>query len=282
MNVSLNGPCATNLDAIVSELSAMGWMPYSSGLPEDSYINDVSYGQILLYGDKVAVSSLYPHLTVLVQADHAPASGDTPDIASFEESFFDLVTVPSNPPQVARAIAEAAGALEEECRRGTVFRFRGDYFFLSNMYPLDEGLTVDGLTFESSESAYQALKTLDPKVRELVSKMGGKEAKRHMHEHGQLVRPDWGHVMRREMERVLAAKFTQTDALRTRLLSTRGMYLLEGNTWHDNIWGRCCCEECVGAPSLNLLGKSLMRIRAMLDSDDRRKDVRRVASKTEL
>lgn len=152
MNVSLNGPCATNLDAIVSELSAMGWMPYSSGLPEDSYINDVSYGQILLYGDKVAVSSLYPHLTVLVQADHAPASGDTPDIASFEESFFDLATVPSNPPQAARAIAEAAGALEEECRRGTVFRFRGYYFFLSNMYPLDEGLTVDGMTFESSES----------------------------------------------------------------------------------------------------------------------------------
>lgn len=38
-------------------------------------------------------------------------------------------------------------------------RFRGEYFFLSNFY--ETAVTIDGLTFPSSEAAFQAQKTMN-------------------------------------------------------------------------------------------------------------------------
>ena len=45
------------------------------------------------------------------------------------------------------------------------------------------------------------------------------------------------------------------------LLFTEGFDLVEGNHWHDNIWGDCSCNKCNGTKGTNYLGKILMTVR---------------------
>jgi predicted NAD-dependent protein-ADP-ribosyltransferase YbiA (DUF1768 family) len=45
------------------------------------------------------------------------------------------------------------------------------------------------------------------------------------------------------------------------LLDTGDEELVEGTTWHDNIWGNCSCPKCKNIPGQNRLGKLLMQIR---------------------
>lgn len=43
----------------------------------------------------------------------------------------------------------------------------------------------------------------------------------------------------RIMYNVVYTKFSQNEDLKTKLLQTEDEYLVEGNTWNDNYWGRC-------------------------------------------
>jgi predicted NAD-dependent protein-ADP-ribosyltransferase YbiA (DUF1768 family) len=52
--------------------------------------------------------------------------------------------------------------------------------------------------------------------------------------------------------------------LAERLLATEGEDLVEGNYWHDQIWGDCNCHVHQSIPGQNLLGKLLMRVRSEL------------------
>lgn len=64
------------------------------------------------------------------------------------------------------------------------------------------------------------------------------------------------------MVEVLQAKFSQNPDLQEILKGTGEEELVENTTgWHDNIWGNCECEKCVGKPGKNLLGKALMEVR---------------------
>lgn len=47
------------------------------------------------------------------------------------------------------------------------------------------------------------------------------------------------------------------EQLKEMLLSTGNADIIEGNYWHDNFWGQCSCEKCVGKGKNNL-GKILM------------------------
>lgn len=64
------------------------------------------------------------------------------------------------------------------------------------------------------------------------------------------------------MEDVVRAKFYQNPRLAKRLLSTKDMELIEGNTWNDTYWG----IDLRSMDGQNRLGKILMKIRDELNS----------------
>lgn len=59
-------------------------------------------------------------------------------------------------------------------------------------------------------------------------------------------------------------KFRQHPKLKKKLLGTGDAVLIEGNTWHDNIWGDCSCPKCWNIEGKNLLGRILMQVREEL------------------
>jgi ribA/ribD-fused uncharacterized protein len=116
------------------------------------------------------------------------------------------------------------------------------------------------MTFQTSEHLYQALKTTDPsEVRAVISCQTPGESKRL----GATLtlRPDWDSVKDRAMEICVAHKFAANPDLLEKLLDTGSTYLLEGNTWHDNYWGGCQCDNCTFVDWHNKLGYTLMRYR---------------------
>ena len=135
-----------------------------------------------------------------------------------------------------------------------ITKFRGNHFFLSNFYPCI--VTYKGITYTTSEAAYQAQKTLDNNERIRFSKLDPKTAK----EEGQKVdkRTDWDEVKLKEMYYICKTKFLQNPELGMLLLETKDEELIEGNDWDDTFWGVC---NGVGE---NHLGKTLMKIRKEL------------------
>lgn len=110
----------------------------------------------------------------------------------------------------------------------------------------------------SAEHAYQAIKTLDPQERERIlliqSPYDAKKAGRDL-----VLREDWEAVQRDVMREILVRKF-QHPYYRQALVNTGQEEIVEGNTWHDNRWGRCTCPRC-RSRGLNWLGQLLMEIR---------------------
>ena len=132
--------------------------------------------------------------------------------------------------------------------------FRKEYFFLSNFYKCN--VTYNGITFNSSEAAFQAQKC--PARAAEFSKLDASDAKamgRHV-----TLRRDWESVKDNAMYEIVKAKFTQNETLKERLLATGDSELVEGNDWNDKYWGVC------NGYGKNMLGKILMRIRTELKS----------------
>ena len=139
--------------------------------------------------------------------------------------------------------------------------FKDDFNFLSNFYP--SKLFYRGTIWPTVEHAYQALKCSNPDDDEqirvaptpgLAKKLGFRAA----------LRPDWEKVKVQCMLDVLLLKFTQHRDLKELLQLTEGLYLEEGNYWHDNFWGNCYCKKCINIQGKNVLGLSLMAIREEL------------------
>lgn len=137
----------------------------------------------------------------------------------------------------------------------TINSFRNEYYFLSNFYI--SPVTYKGVTYSNNESAFQSAKTLNKEIRKLFETTTPNEAKKL----GRVVslRPDWDRVKYRIMYEIVLAKFTQNKELKEKLLSTGSLYLEEGNTWGDTIWGT------VKGKGDNYLGKILMRVREELN-----------------
>lgn len=137
-----------------------------------------------------------------------------------------------------------------------------EFEFLSNFSPSELELNTpdepfDGWLVPTVEHAYQAAKTLDALQRiEILEAPTPGQAKKL----GQNVslRPNWDLVKRDAMKRHLQAKFAN-GSLARRLGEIEGE-IVEWNTWHDTVWGKCICEDHDGAGQ-NLLGKQLMEIR---------------------
>jgi ribA/ribD-fused uncharacterized protein len=141
--------------------------------------------------------------------------------------------------------------------------FRGPYGFLSNFHRAP--LVWEGITYPTSEHAFNAGKTLDLGHREWIAAAPTpREAKRR----GRTVdlRPGWDDRVRFEvMAEVLRAKFTCHPGRIAALLGTGDAELVEGNRWHDRVWGRCyCARPSCRPPGENHLGRLLMELRAEL------------------
>lgn len=132
--------------------------------------------------------------------------------------------------------------------------FQGDYRWISNFYECP--VEIDGVKFNSSEHAYQASKTNDPRwFHDIKNAETPGKAKRLGAKCS--VRNDWNAIKVEVMRKCVRAKFSQNADLKEKLLATDG-YLEEGNNWGDKFWGT---NDGIG---YNMLGKILMEIRTEL------------------
>lgn len=139
--------------------------------------------------------------------------------------------------------------------------FRGEHYFLSNFYPAQ--VPFRSVVFPSSEHAFMAAKTNDPdEFRAILAAETPGDAKK-LGSKVSLV-ADWDTIRYGVMYEVILSKFTNNADLRERLLATRGSLLVEGNAWHDQVWGSCECPKHVDVPGDNALGVILMSVRLRL------------------
>lgn len=129
--------------------------------------------------------------------------------------------------------------------------FKNYYYFLSNMYPCEISIDVNGTqyTFSCVESAYQACKC--PHRCSKFVELNGYEAKRL----GKKVelRSDWNDIKVALMEQLVKQKFANHELL-NKLKAIEGE-IVETNNWGDTFWGKCYGR------GQNILGKILMEIR---------------------
>lgn len=128
--------------------------------------------------------------------------------------------------------------------------FSGEESFLSNFYECP--VTIGGITYRSSESAFQAQKTSDEKVRREFAELNPDEAKAK----GRKVtlRDDWENIKLEIMYKVCKAKFEQNEGIKKELLTTGNEELVEISD-NDDFWG------LVSGAGENNLGRVLMRVR---------------------
>ena len=139
----------------------------------------------------------------------------------------------------------------------TINSFSNEYQFLSNFYNAE--VVYEGITYRSSEAAFQAAKSKDFQLRKEFSELNSAQAKlkgRHIE-----LRNDWDQVKDDIMYEIVKDKFTRNPNLKSLLMKTNSSVLIKGNWWHDNYWGSCSCEECQNTEGKNILGLILMRVR---------------------
>lgn len=155
-------------------------------------------------------------------------------------------------------------------------KFEGKYSFLSNFYPCE--ITYQGIKYPSTEHYYVAMKCNNDQMidgifytssdfRELVSKVPTAGKVKRLGRKIKL-RSDWEEKKLEIMKIGLNLKF-KIPVFRDLLLSTGSEELVEGNYWHDCVWGQCICDKCVGKGK-NHLGKLLMQVRSELNGTQRR------------
>ena len=155
--------------------------------------------------------------------------------------------------------------------------FTGRYAFLSNFYPCK--IEFQGITYPSTEHYYVAMKVKDDQqingrfypvadVREMISKVATPGQVKRFGRTLKL-RKDWDDVKFGYMEWCLREKFKDAK-LQEMLLQTGDEELIEGNYWHDNVFGSCTCEKC-GNKGENNLGKLLMKIRSEIKGEQNKR-----------
>lgn len=127
--------------------------------------------------------------------------------------------------------------------------FKGKYFFLSNMTLFPYPIEVDGLTINTSENYYQAMKTEDLAIRKMVSELHPYKSKAYF----KYTQPSIYHRQHKLdiMRKIIDIKFN-IPIFKYLLLSTGDEELIEDNDWGDIYWGMC------KGKGSNHLGKILM------------------------
>lgn len=147
-------------------------------------------------------------------------------------------------------------------------RFRGDHYFLSNMFLLENWVeTEQGIAVPTSEHAYQANRFVDESDQKdialIESGIGAKQQAHRMLAEGAPQKEDWDFIKPAVMYGIVTQKFVRNPDLGALLLATGDEELWEGNTWHDHYWGVCPPGSQDGQ---NHLGRILMRVREELQT----------------
>lgn len=138
---------------------------------------------------------------------------------------------------------------------------RGSYDHL----PWSNGfIEPDGTFVEAEYQAYA--KTADPEKRQWVLEAKKPFGVDGAKQRGRAVplRPDHDAVKFQVMAAFVGKKFRDHESLREQLVATGRVLMVEGNDWHDNVWGDCTCGNADGKhprclePGLNWLGLILM------------------------
>ena len=145
-----------------------------------------------------------------------------------------------------------------------VREFKGEYAFLCNFYKVYIPFVYNGVTYNTSEAAFQAAK-YNGRNAEMIHKVFARCTPDEAKKLGRTIklRNDWEEVKDGIMFDVVKAKFDADPELKQRLLDTGDMELIEGNTWGDTYWGVC---EGQGQ---NRLGTTLMCLRAFYNEEAR-------------
>jgi len=155
-------------------------------------------------------------------------------------------------------------------RRTLIDSFDEEHDFLSNFYKC-EIVSDTGRIYPSVEHAYQAAKCDDENYKVAIANLPHYQAskakrmgsKRGMKKLGVKIRDDWESIKIPIMIEFVRRKFSQ-EPLRSMLLDTAGYEIVEGNNWHDNVWGDCECVACEAFEGRNVMGRILMMIRGEL------------------
>ena len=121
-------------------------------------------------------------------------------------------------------------------------------------------MEIEGITYQTSEHYYQAMKTLEETAQEEIRNAPSPKIARQLGRQAPL-REDFDEVKNDIMRTVLKAKFTQHPNLQEILLATGGAELIEQAPW-DEYWGSGRTNK-----GLNMLGKLLMELRSELSND---------------
>jgi len=142
--------------------------------------------------------------------------------------------------------------------------FRGPHDFLSNFYAAD--VELEGAEYPTVEHAFQAAKTADfAERRAIKNAKTASEAKRM----GRKIkrRSDWFDVSLVIMETLVRQKFTRYPELKSKLLETGDIKLIEGNNWNDRFYGAVYDTKRSEWVGENHLGKILMKVREELKQE---------------
>jgi ribA/ribD-fused uncharacterized protein len=137
------------------------------------------------------------------------------------------------------------------------FTKEAGYEFLSNFHP--STVRFEGVLYPTVEHAYQASKTLDPKLRELIRKNKDPSVAKKLGQ-GIIVRENWQEDKIEIMRALIREKF-ENPFLRPKLLATEDAELILNNKWNDRFWGVC------RGSGENWLGKILMEERERIKKE---------------
>src|SRR5262249_5330270 len=105
-----------------------------------------------------------------------------------------------------------------------------DNGWISNMEQLDKPLIIDGISYPTSEHAYQAMRSTDENVRRKIAAMPSPyDAKRYWRDHQPESRADWDNIKLDVMRQVLELKFAPGTSCHKELMATGKKKLVEYN-----------------------------------------------------
>ena len=126
-------------------------------------------------------------------------------------------------------------------------------------------VTVDGVTFNTTERLYQVMKYKDPEARKAVFlSTNPKMTAKHYEKLG-LWREDWPEMIVDAMKYCLMQKFIQSESFRSLLENSKGLYIIEDQTSfpkkNPDTWGVKLSADGKSYVGPNLLGRLLMELR---------------------
>lgn len=141
-------------------------------------------------------------------------------------------------------------------QRKIIDNFGYPYKFLSNYY--ETRVKYDGITYQSSEAAFHAQKTLNLDDKLAFSKLTPPESK--FKAKSIEIRDDWDLIKDCIMYSVVYNKFKQRKDIKDKLISTGDAILICKNLYNDKYWGVSDKDN----KGLNHLGLILEKVREEL------------------